>query len=672
MGKKGLFSKIFGSISGNPPPAEPEQAEVEARPEEHAAEQQMTAPDAPHGGYDVIKVQGALLEVWNHWSGDYSPPEVSMITGKTMEDLHTDEQMLERERVRLSLQLEQDAKKRLAMVEYSPPEVSMITGKTMEDLHTDEQMLERERVRLSLQLEQDAKKRLAMVECAEASGQSLNAFCQVYLARSKMLAWSFIFPPAGPEGKMLGESVGKALAQSGVTTGIDSGAVVSIFQEPMYFKLIPIAIGTPPVEGKNGSVTERFPRTIAKEVKVDENGVADYRAGSYVQLIEKDAVICDIELPQPGAPGVRVDGKIIEPKPVKPAHVPAGANTVLAEDGKKLIAAREGHLEFINAGVRVDGKIIEPKPVKPAHVPAGANTVLAEDGKKLIAAREGHLEFINDAFQVHAVLEVKGDVDYSTGNIDFPGDVHVCGDIRENFTVRASGSIAVDGIVEAATVEAGGDIVITRGVVGDNRALLRSHGTVRVKYLENCVVYAAKGIYADCIMNAQIFSDDVISVMSGRGSVIGGALTAARLIQARMIGAQSGRRTELRLGVLPYVQSELQNIQEDLRVLEREREQLDKELSYLESKQGLEGSSGKIAKARIRRSVLGIKEQQLNKHKEQLTPMEADIAKCRMECDMVYPGTTLTVGELGWSTRQTRRYCKVVYDIRTGELKEIS
>ena len=120
----------------------------------------------------------------------------------------------------------------------------------MEDLHTDEKMLERERVRLSLQLEQDAKKRLAMVERAEASGQSLNAFCQIYLSRSKMLAWSFIFPPAGPEGKMLGESVGKALAQSGVTTGIDSGAVVSIFQEPMYFKLIPIAIGTPPVEGE--------------------------------------------------------------------------------------------------------------------------------------------------------------------------------------------------------------------------------------------------------------------------------------------------------------------------------------------------------------------------------------------------------------------------------------
>ena len=31
-----------------------------------------------------------------------------------------------------------------------------------------------------------------------------------------------------------------------------------------------------------------------------------------------------------------------------------------------------------------------------------------------------------------------------------------------------------------------------------------------------------------------------------------------------MIGAQSGRRTEITLGILPYVQSEMQNAQVDL------------------------------------------------------------------------------------------------------------
>lgn len=108
--------------------------------------------------------------------------------------------------------------------------------------------------------------------------------------------------PVG-EGELHGETIGKALEESGVTTGIDPASMVCIFQEPQYFKLVPIAIGTPPVEGVSGSVTERYPREIAHEVKLDENGVADYRALNYVQVVEKDAVICDITLPQPGKPG---------------------------------------------------------------------------------------------------------------------------------------------------------------------------------------------------------------------------------------------------------------------------------------------------------------------------------------------------------------------------------
>lgn len=569
---------FFRNITGRSAETDASSKQVET-PSEMSSMERETAPSVGHDDVGKISnLKGALLEIWHIWSGDYSPPTLSMITGKSAEELHL-----------------------------------------------DQQEMDRERVRLTVQLEQDAKKRLANVERAAESGQSLNAFCQIYLSKDKMVAWSFIFPPVGPDGKMNGESVGKALAQSGVTTGIDSGAMVAIFQEPLYFKLVPIAIGTPVVEGVNGSIIERFPHALPKEVKLDENGVADYRAANYVQLVEKDAVICDIVLPQPGT-----------------------------------------------AGIRVDGKIVEPKTVRPAHVPAGTNTVVTEDGKQLVAARDGHLELVNGTFHVRALLEVKGDVDYSTGNIDFPGDVHICGDVRENFVVRAAGTIAVDGIVEAAAVEAGGDLIITRGVVGDNRALLRSRGCVRVKYLENCVVYAGKAVFADCIMNSQIFSDDSITVTSGRGSVIGGAMTAANTIKARMIGAQSGRRTELTLGVLPYVQSELQNIIEDLNTLGQEKEQLDKELVYLENRQGLEGSSGKLAKARMRRSVLGIKEQQLIKRREQLTPLEADLSKCRMECDVVYPVTSLTVGSATWTVKQVRRYCKVVFDVKEGELKEIS
>ena len=108
-----------------------------------------------------------------------------------------------------------------------------------------------------------------------------------------------------------------------------------------------------------------------------------------------------------------------------------------------------------------------------------------------------------------------------------------------------------------------------------------------MRYLENCAVYAKGDIYADCIMASRIFSDGSIDVTSGRGSIIGGALTAAVSIKAHMIGAQSGRKTELTLGILPYVQNELRDIKEDLCTISHEKRHHDQELAYLEQNQGM-------------------------------------------------------------------------------------
>lgn len=233
-----------------PPPAEQAEASQNILTEE-------MGPVAAESTAVRSELKGALLEVWRQWAGN---------------DL--------------------------------PPVLSLTTGKQIEDLHMDAQTLEKERVRIMVMLEKDAQKRLAVIEKAGNNGSgSIDAACRIYLSKDKMAAWSFVFPPMG-EGKLRGEAIGKALEESGVTTGIDPASMVCIFQEPQYFKLVPIAIGTPPVEGVSGSITERYPRELSHEVKLDENGVADYRALNYVQLIEKDAVICDITLPQPGEAGL--------------------------------------------------------------------------------------------------------------------------------------------------------------------------------------------------------------------------------------------------------------------------------------------------------------------------------------------------------------------------------
>lgn len=521
---------------------------------------------------------GALLHVWERWAGRSIPPILSLTGDDDGRILPLSEQELPRERVRLKAQLEKDAKKRIR----------------------------------------------ALDENEKKGGGPLDAQCQVYVSRYGMVAWAFVFPPSSPEGKLRADSIGKALQDANITSGIDSTAVVRLFQEDSYFQLIPVAAGTPAIEGESGKVIEHYPRKLQMEIKVDENGVADYRSLNYVQMIEPGRVICDIVPPKEGVPGLRVDGKVIEPKPVKPAKLPAGSNTAVTEDGLHLAATLEGHLEFVGG-----------------------------------------------AFHVRPVLEVKGDVDYATGNIEFRGDVHIRGDVRENFCVRATGTVTIDGLVEAATIEAGGDLTITCGVLGDNRALIKSGGSIRAKYLESCVTYAGKCVYADCIMSSQVFSDDAIDVTTGRGTVIGGALTAAHTVKARIIGCQSGRKTEITLGVLPYAQETMLNHEADLSLVREEIKTLEKNLAYLETKQGLEGSSQKLAKAHLRRSVLGMKESQLLKQLERLRPMTPDLSKCRLEGGVIYPITVLTIQDVTWRTDQIKSRCKVIYNPQTEEIKEI-
>lgn len=509
--------------------------------------------------------------------------------------------------------------------EETPPLLQLIVSKNAQNRDLAMQRLERERVRLIVQLEQDAKKRLQQMEKGKALGHfSLDSSCHVYISKDKMLAWALFFPPIGPEGKFEAGAMGNALQMARVTTGIDSNKVIRVLQDPRYFELIPIAEGTEPVEGSNGKLIELFTREATKEVVIDLDGKADYRALNYVRQISENERICNIIPPKEGTPGVQVDGKVINPKAVKAAKVPKGINTVISEDGRYLVAERNGHLEFANG-----------------------------------------------LFHVRPVLEVKGDVDYSTGNIEFDGDIHVYGDVREGFEVRATGTVTIDGLVEGATVETGGDLVISRGVVGDHRALLRSKGNVRVKYLENCVLYAGKTVYADCVMTSQVFSDDAINVTSGRGSVIGGNMTAAHSICAKVVGAQSGRRTELTLGALPYVQTELQTIEEEISVLRTEIERIDRDLAFLEAAGGLNGSNPKLGKVRMRRSVLSMQEKKLVARQQSLAPMHPDLSKCRFEANAVYPVTALKIQNRVWVAREIRRRCRLVYDEANKEIKEV-
>lgn len=519
--------------------------------------------------------EGALLELWRRWYGAAAPMVLSLAGERP--DLET---------------------------------------------YLGEGALEKEKLRLKLRLEQDAKNHLLALKQAEQRDEDVDSSCGVYLSENKMVAWIMLFPPSDPEMDLRFDRIGKAMQAVGITTGLDSVAVMRLFQEKAYLQLTPIAFGTPVVQGEDGQIIELRPRELESAIKIDENGVADYRSQNYVQLICQGDEIYEIIPPKEGRPGLRVDGKVVEPRQIQAKKVPKGRNTVLSEDGRHVVASSDGHLVFANG-----------------------------------------------AFHVKPVLEISHDVDYSTGNIDFHGDVHIHGNVRENFSVRATGTVVIDGLVEAALIEAGGDLVIASGVLGDYKAVIRSRGNIRVKYLENCVAYADKSVYADCIMLSQIFSDDTIDVTGGRGTVIGGTLTAARLVKARLIGSQAGRRTKIVLGKLAVAEEKAGDSQTELEAVRREIREQDRELQRLVEQQGVAGDGGALAKAQLRKSVLAMKEMQLLKRFENLQHTPPDLSQCRLESGTIYPITQVEIGEARLTLQTIQHACRLRYDVETERIK---
>lgn len=565
---------------------------------------------------------GAVMNLWRKWEDQLPKPIISIACAGREDELFADKAELMRETSQMALNVERDARRSLMVIEELE-KAKARRHRALEEAHKE---LIEKAVREAIERGEDpeaAAKAANVSADDEDDGPSLDACCHVYISRNTMVAWMLLLPPWGKDGSLRREMLDEALRENGIVHGIEQETVEELFEKKRYFRLTPVAFGTPPVEGENGKVIEHFLRELPREVKVDENGVADYRAERVVQIVDQGQAICDIIPPVEGSPGQGVTGQPVAPQKVLPAKAPSGANTRVTEDGTQVIAVLAGHVEF-SSGV----------------------------------------------FIVKPVMEINGNVDYSTGNIEFRGDVHIRGDVRENFSVRATGAVTVDGLVEAATIEAGGNVMVALGVLGDNRALIKSGGRLQAKYLENCVAYASESIVADCIMACQTFCDGTIDVTSGRGTIIGGSLVAAQSIKARVIGCEAGRNTEITLGMLPYVQNEMIDIETDLAVVQAELKTLERDLNYLAGQDGMQGSSEKSGKARLRKSVLSMKEQNLLKQRERISALTPDLSKCRLEASTVYPATTVTVQGYIWRTSEVRNYCKLTYDTKIGEIRD--
>jgi len=458
--------------------------------------------------------------------------------------------------------------------------------------------------------------------------ERIDATVKVTVSPDKMKAYVTFTPP--DNGRMLTlEEVLDELSKNGVIYGINRTNLETLVKYPVYNEMICIAEGTPPVNGENGKVEFHFDIKRDHRPTILEDGRVDFRELNLIQNIEKGGVLCSLIPPTPGKPGKTVAG----------TDIPA-----------------------------LDGK--------PAVLPRGRNVVVSEDGTQLVAGIDGQISYIDGKVSVFATHEVKADVDNSTGNINFIGNVVVMGNVLSGFTIEAGGNVEVMGVVEGATIRAGGDIILRRGMQGMGKGILISGGDIIARYIENSNVEARNDIKAEAIMHSNVKCGNKLELSGRKGLLVGGSCKVGKEIIAKVIGSHLATVTEIEVGVDPTVRERYKAVRDEIVQMETDLRKAEQAIAILR-KMELSGTITPEKKEMLAKSMRTrvYYSSRLMELKEELGQLEAKLqqeAYGRVRChDIIYPGTRVAIGSCKMYVKENLHYCTLYRDgadIRVGPI----
>lgn len=337
------------------------------------------------------------------------------------------------------------------------------------------------------------------------------------------------------------------LQANGIVYGILEESIEDLVKKKTFGVPVLIAMGKEPVNGEDGQILMIQPeKRESSEQTKDKIDLRELPSRTR-QIVKAGQEIAEIIQPTAGTEGRNVFGRSLNPKPGKPAQLKLGKNVKLSEDGTKVVASVDGILS-----ARTDGSI-----------------------------------------DVNEVLVIKGDVDYATGNIDFPGEVQISGDVKPGFSVKAKGNITVNGVIEAATVISFEGSVNALGIKGREKGIVKAKEDIIAKFLENAIVEAGRSVTVNGpITNSQVRAGIEVKATGNKGIIAGGSIAAGFIVEAEEIGSSLGIKTLIEIGFDPQVRDQIKLIQGKL---ELDRENLSKLVNiYRNIKAIMEKNQGQL------------------------------------------------------------------------------
>jgi len=376
--------------------------------------------------------------------------------------------------------------------------------------------------------------------------------------------------------------------------------------------------GTPPVDGENGRF-ELLVETSQSVGTVREDGTMDFRERGTVHNVQAGAVLGRITPPGKGVPGTDVLGRALPARDGLPAVVAAGENVEMTADGK----------EFRS---RIDGMVL----------------------------------FQNSVLAVTDIFEIRGDIDFATGNIHADkGSILIEGTVRSGFSVVAPGNVVVKEAIEGATVRAGGNVEVHRGLVMDGGGRIQAGGSVSAHFALQAQIQAGGEVIVDNdLTNCQVLARGRIVAVNGKGRIQGGTLRCGRGLEANEIGSELGVETVIVVGLEPEGHEELLAERAGLVIMVRKIDVAlgagDPRSILLRTAKAKRPAVAQLIKARIAaRERIEVIDLDLEKQRQSLKQQAAARVVVRQ---VIHVGVTVTIAGSQLAVDHPLHACQLHYD----------
>ncbi len=310
-----------------------------------------------------------------------------------------------------------------------------------------------------------------------------------------------------------------SLRHRGIVFGIKEDILDFMAAGHICGERILVAEGQGPQPGEPGKLEFLFDTSSRGRPLESEDGSVDMRNLQMVINVSAGQPLVRRIAPTPGTQGRSVFGETIDAPVAREAEFRMGGGTKLAEEDPAVLVSA------------VDGAVV---------VSGG-----------------GYVEVIKSEI-------IPSDIDYTTGNVSFTGDLTIRGSVRAGFSVEAKGNLRIGGNVEEATVSCTGNLEIAGGAVGAGEGTLCCQGSLKARHIERFNVRAGRDVY--------VAEDAIHSIITAQGRIhakiiVGGTASAGEGIEAEVVGAAAETRTVLDAGGTFAIMQEKQEIMKSVGAL---------------------------------------------------------------------------------------------------------